>query len=97
MDTIKLPIEYESNGLKKLTDGSDDYYKQLLSIAARTEPGVHPIFPEFGVADPTFNIIDRGQFMVSAARYVPEVRILSIDTFQTDSEQAVTFTFTRRY
>lgn len=96
MDTIKLPIEYGPNGFKTLTDGTDDYYKQILSVAARTEPGVHPIFPEFGVLDPTFNSIDRGQFLISAARYVPEIRIVGIDINQTDSEQSVTFTFTRR-
>ena len=96
MDTIKLPIEYDINGFKMLTDGSDDYYKQILSIAARTEPGVHPIFPEFGVMDPTFNSMDRGKFLISAARYVPEIRILGIDINQSEDEQSVTFTFTRR-
>ena len=40
MDTIKLPIEYNVNGFNKLVDGTDDYFKQLLSIAARLEPGV---------------------------------------------------------
>jgi hypothetical protein len=96
MDSIKFPIEYDLTGLKKLTDDTDDYYKQLLTMTARTEPGVQKVYPEFGVFDPTFNTIDRGQFLVSAARYVPEVRILAIEADDTDSGRSVTFSFTRR-
>jgi hypothetical protein len=96
MDTIKLPIEYDINGFRHITDGTDEFYKQLLSISSRTEPGVQPIFPEFGVADPTFNSNDRGKFLIMASRYVPEIRLLGLDINQSDSSQLVTFTFTRR-
>jgi hypothetical protein len=98
MDTIKLPIEYDNSGFKKLADDSDEYYKQLLSVTARTEPRVHPITPQFGVFDPTFNSIDRGQFMIHASRYVPEIRLLSVDTNDSnEGNRDVAFTYSRRY
>jgi hypothetical protein len=98
MDTIKLPIEYDNSGFTKITDGTDEYYKQLLSITARTEPKTHPITPQFGVFDPTFNSIDKGQFMIQAARHVPEIRLLSIETNETNQGgRDVAFTYSRRY
>ena len=98
MDTIKLPIEYDNSGFKKLTDGTDEYYKQLLSITARTEPGVLPITPQFGVFDPTFNTIDKGQFLIQASRSVPEIRLLAIETNESnEGNNDVAFTYSRRY
>ncbi len=98
MDTIKLPIEYDNSGFKKLTDGTDEYYKQLLSVTARTEPRVLPITPQFGVFDPTFNSIDRGQFLIQASRYVPEIRLLSVETNDSnEGNRDVAFTYSRRY
>lgn len=98
MDTIKLPIEYDNTGFKKLSEDSDDYYKQILSLTARTEPRAHPITPQFGVFDPTFNTIDRGQFMIQAARHVPEIRLLSIETNESnEGDRDVSFTYSRRY
>jgi hypothetical protein len=98
MDTIKLPIEYDNSGFKKLADGTDEYYKQLLSITARTEPEVLPITPQFGVFDPTFNTIDKGQFLIQASRSVPEIRLLAIETNESnEGNNDVAFTYSRRY
>ena len=97
MDTIKLPIEYDNSGFKKIADGTDEYYKQLLSITARTEPQVLPITPQFGVFDPTFSTIDRGQFLVQAARHIPEIRLLSIEINEgNQGSRDVAFTYSRR-
>lgn len=97
MDCIKFPISYDSTGLVKLVDGTNDYYKQLLSICARTEPGVSPLFPDFGVFDPTFVTADNGQFLINAARYVPEIQVGTVETYiDGQGEMSVTFSFTRR-
>jgi len=60
------------------------------------EPGVQVVYPEFGVFDPTFNTADRGKFLVNASRYVPEVRIVAIESLETDDGQSFSFTFVRR-
>lgn len=97
MDCLKFPISYDASGFSKLLDGSTEYYKQLLSICARTEPGVSPLFPDFGVYDPTLMVADKGQFLINAARYVPEVQINQIETIiGQDGSVAISFTFSRR-
>lgn len=94
MDMIQFPLKFDSTGLKKLQEGSSDYYSQLLSISILTEPLTHPMTPQFGSYDPTFRTIDKGLFILNAARYVPEVRITELITEQDiDSKINVTFSF----
>lgn len=79
MDMIQFPIQFDSTGIKKLKDGAPDYYAQLLSIAMLTEPLTHPFSPDFGASDPAFRTIDKGLFVLNAARFVPEVQITKIE------------------
>lgn len=79
---MKFPMSFteSSGGYETLARGSDNYYRQLLSVAARTEPATHPLTPDFGVMDPTFRSVDRGQFLLQASRFVPEIEVVSIET-----------------
>jgi hypothetical protein len=97
MDSLRFPIQYDETGFAKLDEGSDSYYKQLLSIAALTEPGVLRLTPDFGVFDPPFLISDKGQFLINASRFVPEVQILSVvNELDVNGENIISFTFRRR-
>jgi hypothetical protein len=69
-----------------LREGTDAYYNQLLSLAVLTEPNRHPLTPEYGIFDPVFRAVDKGQFVVQAARYVPEVVITNIDVDLSETE-----------
>lgn len=80
MDMIAFPLKFESGGLKKLPEGSAEYYTQLLSISILTEPLTHPFTPQFGANDPSFRNIDKGLFVLNASRFVPEVRITSLSS-----------------
>jgi hypothetical protein len=95
MDMIKFPIRFDRTGLQKHTEGSEDYYAQLLTIAMLTEPRTHPFSPRFGVLDPSFRGIDKGVFVLTAARFVPEVQILNLNSdIATDGGEAkVEFSF----
>ena len=94
MDTIKFPIQFDATGFAKLQENSSDYYKQLLTLAIITEPGRHPLTPSFGINDPTFTSLDKGQFVIQAARYVPEVIITAIDAeLSVEEEVSVVFGF----
>jgi hypothetical protein len=95
MDSMKFPIKFDSTGLAKLVDGSDDYYAQLLTIAILTEPLTHPFSPRFGVYDPAFSGIDRGLFILNAAKFVPEVEITDI-TSSLDNDGTVNAAFSFR-
>jgi hypothetical protein len=79
MDTIQFPVSFDNTGFTKLQEGSFDYFRQLLTITLLTEPEIHPITPDFGVADPSFAIVDTGLFVLNAARFIPEVVITSVD------------------
>lgn len=97
MDTLKIPLEYGRDGFTHVTDETDDYYKQLLSITARTEKGISPLFPDFGVQDPTFNIVDNGIFLVNASKYIPEIILTNIDNnIDEQGNNFIKFNFTRR-
>lgn len=94
MDMIEFPLKFDSTGLKKLKEGTHDYYSQLLSISILTEPMTHPLTPQFGSYDPTFRTIDKGLFVLNAARFIPEVRISDITTeSQSDSQIKINFSF----
>lgn len=94
MDSIKFPIKFDTSGVTKLTEGSADYYTQLLTIAMLTEPQTLVFTPKFGVYDPAFSNIDKSLFILNAARFVPEVEITSIESSDSaDGTVAATFTF----
>lgn len=80
MDMMKFPVEFDSTGVRKLREGTYDYFAQLLSISLLTEPQTMVFNPRFGVFDPTFGGIDRGAFVTVASKYVPEVQIKTLDT-----------------
>lgn len=79
MDSLAFPIKFNYDGLARLEEGTEDYYKQILTISLLTEPGEHPITPDFGVFDPTFIPIEPEDFILNAARFVPEVEIENIN------------------
>ena len=97
MDTLKIPLEYGRDGFTHLSEDSDDYYKQLLSITARTEAGVSPLFPNFGITDPTFDVLDNGQFLINASKYIPEIILTNIEsTIDNQGNNFIKFNFVRR-
>jgi len=97
MDTIAFPIKFDSTGLAKHREGTDDYYKHLLSLAILSEPRRHPFSPNFGINDPAFTVFDKGGFVTQAARYVPEVIITGVATeVNPEEEIAVVFGFRMR-
>jgi hypothetical protein len=96
MDMIQYPIKFGRDGFVKLTDGSVDYFAQLLTISLLTEPYTHPFAPDFGSNDPSFRIIDKSTFVLNAAKFVPEVRITTVtigDAGGSSGISNVTFSF----
>ena len=97
MDCLSFPIKFTDTGLKRMEEGSFEFYKQILTISLLTEPGEHPITPEFGVLDPSFNPIEPEDFIINAARFVPEVDITGINpSFTANGGLSVEFSFKLR-
>jgi hypothetical protein len=97
MDCLSFPIKFTNDGLKRLPEGSFDYFKQILTISMLTEPGEHPITPDFGVYDPSFIPVEPENFILNAARFVPEVEIRNINpSLNEDGSVSVEFSFELR-
>ena len=94
MDTLRFPLRFSQGEVERLTDGSADFYAQLLALTAQIEPGELPLTPEFGVSDPAFNSDARNQLALTAAYFVPEVKIENLALTEDDlgrSDIKITF------
>lgn len=97
MDCLAFPIKFSAGRVKTLPMGSFEYYRQILSMSILTEVGEHPITPDFGVLDPSFISIEPVDFILNAARFLPEVEITNINpTFRNDGGLSVEFDFRLR-
>jgi hypothetical protein len=97
MDSIKFPMQFTSGGLSRVAEESDEYYRQLLAISALTEPNSLPLTPDFGIWDPTFSTVEKGQFVLHSSRFVPEVEIEEVDvSINDEGESVVSFAYRRR-
>lgn len=75
MDALKFPLEFYNGSLRKLTDGSDAYYAQILALAIQINPGELPLTPTYGVEDPTFQPFLTRDLAYTAGAFVPEIII----------------------
>ena len=74
MDSLRFPVRFTSNGeAQKLTEGSDEFFAQLLALTAQIQPGELPLQPTYGVTDPTFQETLTKQLSLNAAAQIPEV------------------------
>jgi len=88
MDTLKFPLTFskDTRELAKLTDGTDEFIKQIISVCILTEPFILPLTPDFGTADPAFSVISPEQLMLAASKFIPEVSIVAVNSqFEEDT------------
>ena len=79
MDSLKFPITFNNDGsLTKLAEGSDEYFKQLVSFCLLTEPNSLRLTPDFGVFDITFNKLAPEALAISVNKFIPEIQIKNI-------------------
>jgi len=88
MDTIAIPVRFEGGSIRTHTENTDAYYAHLLSFAIQTEPGELLLNPTFGTLDPTFDDDLRFQVSLTAAQFVPEVSVTSVETRADSGGQA---------
>jgi len=73
VDTFKFPVSFRAGGIQKLTDGTDDYYAQLLALSIQIIPGELPLNPQYGVQDPTFSESLTRDLAFTAGAFIPEI------------------------
>jgi len=80
MNMLSSPLRFSNGAAKLLTEGTDEYYAELLSRIMQIEPGEFPISIFFGIPDPTFSGLNRATLAELAAQFVPEIDITSISS-----------------
>ena len=75
---LSMPLKFTNGKAKVLTEGTDEYYAELLSRIMQIEPGEYPISIFFGIPDPTFSGLNRATLAELASQFVPEIDITSI-------------------
>lgn len=79
MDTIALPISFRQGYFEKYTDGTDEFYAFLLSMAMQIEPGELPITVNYGCFSPLYDNRSIANLAVAAAQFVPEIDIVDVE------------------
>lgn len=94
MDTLKFPLSFSKNReISKVTEGTDDYIRQMLSVCILTEPFILPLTPDFGVADPSFSTLSPATLMLNVAKYIPEVSLVAVDSLLDESAGTIKVRF----
>lgn len=79
MDILKFPLSFNADGsMVKLDQGSEGYFKQLVSFALLIEPYSLPLSPDFGTYDPAFMKTYPEMLAISASKFIPEITVTSV-------------------
>lgn len=73
-----------------ITAGSDEHIAQQLALLQLTRPGEHPLAPEYGTADPTFDAVDPAETTVKARLFTPDADVSDVTVTQVDDVLART-------
>jgi hypothetical protein len=94
-EMLAFPFRLGPSGhLVTVDDTSDEGTSQLIAAAVLTRPGERPLYPTFGIPDPTFNKLVGPNLAAVLAQYGPAIQITSVDADFTDSiTQQVTINY----
>ena len=84
MDTIKLPITFDKGRMGVLTDGSREYYSQIIAIACQIERGEMPLEVTYGITDPTFTALRKSEIYQVLAVFWPEIKVNEVSISSSD-------------
>ena len=94
MDTLKFPIRFtKDKEIDKLTQGTDDYVRQMISVCILTEPFILPLTPDFGTADPAFSTVSPSSLMLNINKFIPEISLVSVGTVLNEEAGSVNVKF----
>lgn len=80
--------------LGTVDDTSDEGISQLIAAAVLTRPGERPLYPTFGIPDPTFSKLVGPNLAAVLAQYGPAVQVSAVDTnFTNSTTQEVTINY----
>ena len=78
MDTLAFPIRFTNNHVVTLSEGTDNYYNQLISLALQIAPGELALQLDFGTRDMTFSKPAESAVRQTISFYFPELSITDL-------------------
>lgn len=82
MDTLAFPIRFAKNHIVSLSENTDAYYNQLISLALQIAPGELALQLDFGTRNMTFSEPSDSALRQTISFYFPEVAITDLEISQ---------------
>ena len=92
---ISYPFRLMPNGsVATLEDGTERYYAEELACLLSTRPGERVMEPEYGIEDPTFDMVVREEITAKVNTYGPPVTITDVTSnFPNESRMDIVVEF----
>jgi hypothetical protein len=87
MDVLAFPFRIDPNGQVPLvTQGSEAHLAQQAYQFVSTRPGEVTLAPAYGLYEPMFRIVNKGEIITGMAQFHPDVDLVSVDIRATPAE-----------
>lgn len=87
MDVLAFPFRLDSSGGAALVvQGSEAHLAQQAFQFVNTRPGQLPLAPLYGLDDPTFRVVDKGEIITGLAVFHPEIDVVDVDVRAADAD-----------
>ena len=87
MDVLAFPFRIDANGAVPLVQqGSDAHLAQQAYNFVSTRPGELPLAPAYGLNDPAFRVVERGEIVTGLAVFHPDINIVDVNIKATVNE-----------
>ena len=84
MDVLSIPLGFSNTGeFLKVDDASNEYKAEQIKAFMSTHKGERPLFPSFGMDDPTFDEFNGSELIEEFAQfYGTSILIEDVDVIQ---------------
>lgn len=79
MDVLAFPFRLDKNGAVALVQqGSEAHLAQQAYQFVNTRVGELPLAPTYGLDDPLFRVVERGEIITGLALFHPDVEVVDV-------------------
>lgn len=87
MDVIAFPFRLTSTKeVALVVQGSDAHLAQQAYQFVQTRPRQLPLAPTYGIEDPVFRVVGRGEIIVGLARFHPDIKVEAVIIDASDND-----------
>lgn len=87
MDVLAFPFRFQANSAVALVEqGSEAHLAQQAFQFVNTRVNELPLAPTYGLEDPIFRIVEKGEIITGLSVFHPDIDIVSVDVRFSDTE-----------